>query len=83
LLQFTGIIRQIDDLGRLVIPAELRHMLGIATGTGVEMYMADTSIFLERYVPGCLFCGKTEGLQGYRGKWMCRECLELIEQRVP
>lgn len=62
-LRSTGIVRRVDSLGRIVIPVELRQMLGIGVGTDVEMYSVGEDIVLEKRFPG---------------KWLCIECLRLL-----
>lgn len=78
-MKMTGIVRRVDDLGRVVIPIELRKTLGIAPGTPVEMYTDEDGIIaLKKYEPGCVLCGETEGLKAYNGKKFCRECRTAI-----
>ena len=63
-MKSTGITRAVDDLGRIVIPKELRRNLGISEGTPMEIYTDADRIVLKRYIPGCLLCGKTEDVGG-------------------
>lgn len=72
----TGIVRKVDDLGRLVIPIEVRRSLGIDAGDGIEVWVNGSDIVLVKHRPTCIFCGTTEGLERFRGKSLCRGCIE-------
>ncbi len=74
----TGFVRRLDGLGRVVLPAEVRRQLGIQTGDGVEILVNGGDIVLQKYRPGCVFCGTGDGLERYRGKWVCGQCLRLL-----
>ena len=74
----VGIIRKIDDLGRIVIPKELRDLFMIAEGDPVEIYAENDSIILKKYETTCIFCGaKTEN--EFKGKKVCPDCLNEIK----
>ena len=75
-MKSTGIVREVDNLGRVVFPAELREMLGIEKGDPLEFFVDGEKIVLRKYYSGCLFCGNLEGLTDIKGKKMCRTCLE-------
>jgi transcriptional pleiotropic regulator of transition state genes len=71
-------VRQVDEMGRVVIPMEVRRQLGIEAGDGVEFLVNGGDIVLQKYRPGCVFCGNVNGLERYRGKWVCGECCRLL-----
>lgn len=71
----TGIIRKVDDLGRIVLPIELRRVLDIAERDEMEISLEDDKVILKKHEPTCVFCGETHRLVSYRGKWVCRECI--------
>ncbi len=75
----TGIVRNLDALGRLVIPKELRSSLGLREGGEVEILAEDGHIILKKFDPSCTFCGSTEELMHFRGKLICRACLEQLK----
>ena len=77
-MKSTGITRAVDDLGRIVIPKELRRNLGISEGTPLEIYTDADRIVLKRYISGCLFCGKTEDVKEIHGIKICRKCAESM-----
>ena len=70
----TGIIRRVDELGRIVIPKEMRKELGIDQKDPIEIYVDDSSIILKKYEPNCVFCGSTDDLIEYKGKLVCQKC---------
>lgn len=75
----TGIVRHIDDLGRVVIPMELRRTLDIKEGDPIEVYvMGGESIVLRKYTPGCLTCGNINNLSTFKDKLFCSDCLEAM-----
>jgi len=82
MLKSTGVVRKLDDLGRLVLPIELRRNLGIEEKDGLEIYVDDEKIILRKYQPACVFCGNAEGVMNYKGKNICEDCLNDLAKRV-
>jgi AbrB family transcriptional regulator, transcriptional pleiotropic regulator of transition state genes len=66
--------RKVDDLGRIVLPVELRRLHGIQTGDALEISVDGDAIVLRKLSPGCVFCGTVEGLTAYRERAICRDC---------
>lgn len=77
-MKSTGIVRNIDELGRVVVPKELRRKLGIANTDPVEIYVEDDKIILKKYIPVCHFCGSTTSLREFKDKNICRSCIEQL-----
>jgi len=77
-MKSTGVVRKIDDLGRVVIPMELRRTLGLEEKDPLEIYTDGDRIVLKKYAPGCTFCGQTEGLKSFFGKLVCTGCADAI-----
>lgn len=73
-MKSTGIVRKVDELGRVVIPKELRRKFHIAEKDGLEIYVEDDRIILKKYEPSCTFCENAENLIDYKGKSVCPEC---------
>ena len=71
----TGIVRKVDELGRVVVPKELRRQLGIGDNDPVEIYMDEDKIILKKYQPCCHFCASEEELVDFKGKKICTLCL--------
>jgi len=79
-MKSTGIVRKVDELGRIVLPIELRRTLGIDEKDSLEIYVDGSSVILRKYEPSCIFCGDAADVVSYKGKNVCRACLkELIE----
>ena len=79
-MKSTGIVRNIDELGRLVVPKEMRTSLDIDYNDPVEITMEDDKIILRKYTPYCLFCGNTENLIIFKGKKICNECKDELSR---
>ena len=79
-MKSTGIIRKVDDLGRIVLPIELRRTLDIAERDELEIFMEDDRIVLKKYEPACVFFSSEQGLVSYRGKNVCQECVRKIAE---
>lgn len=76
----TGIVRKVDELGRVVIPIELRRTLEIEEHDPLEIAMEEDRIVLRKYQPTCIFCSAAEDLIDYRNKRICRSCLQAINE---
>ena len=77
-MKSTGIIRKVDDLGRIVLPIELRRMLDIAERDELEIYMENDRIILQKYEPACVFCGSSDGITDFKGRNVCKKCRKQI-----
>ena len=77
-MKSTGIVRKIDELGRVVIPMEMRRSMGISEGDSFEIFVEKERIVLSKYVPLCLFCGSDHELVEFHGKKVCKHCREEI-----
>ncbi len=81
-MKSTGIVRKVDELGRIVLPIELRRTLDIAEKDSLEIYVDEDSIILKKYHPACIFCGETEGVENYKDKKVCKNCLTDLKQAI-
>ncbi len=77
-MKSTGIVRRVDELGRVVIPIELRNKFGIAEKDPIEIYVEGSNIILRKYEPNCVFCGNTKNLLEYKDKLICEKCAKQI-----
>ncbi len=77
-MKSTGIIRRLDELGRVVIPIELRNKFNISEKDPIEIYVDGTNIILKKYESNCIFCGNTKNLNEYKGKQICTSCLKKL-----
>lgn len=73
-MKATGMVKQIDEMGRIVIPREIKRSMGIEDRDHLEIFVDDDKIVLKKYMPGCIFCGKTDDLDMYKGKLVCEDC---------
>ena len=78
-MKSTGIVRKVDELGRIVLPIELRRMLDIEEKDPLEIYVKESSVILKKYEPSCIFCDNTEDLVNFNGKNVCPRCLEELK----
>ena len=76
----TGIIRRVDELGRVVIPIEIRNKFDIVEKDPLEVYVDGNSIILKKYEPNCLFCGKSKELAVFSDKLICDKCISKISK---
>jgi len=81
MMKSTGVVRKVDELGRVVIPMELRRTMGIEEKDSLEIFTDGEKIVFKKYQPGCIFCGNAEGISNYMGKYICKTCkVELGKQ---
>ena len=80
-MKSTGIVRKVDELGRVVIPIELRRTLGIEEKDALEIYVDGEHIILKKYEPACIFCEDARDVQMYKGKNICKEGLAELAQK--
>ena len=80
-MKSTGIIRKVDDLGRIVLPIELRRMLDIAERDELEIYVENDHIVLSKYEPACIFCGSSRALVELSGKNVCKACVAKLAEK--
>ena len=73
-MKATGIVRKVDELGRIVLPIELRRTLNIEIKDPLEIYVDGESIMLKKYQPACVF-----GIRQIKGKNVCAKCVEELK----
>ena len=79
-MKSTGIVRKVDELGRIVLPIELRRTLEIAERDSLEIYVEGSTIILKKYEPACIFCGDAKDVVNYKGRNICRTCLDEMRK---
>ena len=79
-MKASGIIRQVDELGRLVLPIELRKKLNISSKDFIEFWVDGQSIVLKKYEPSCIFCNESEDMIIYKGKNICKKCFAELKK---
>lgn len=75
LVKSTGIVRKVDEMGRIILPAELRERYHIRKGDSLEVLFDEVSVILRKYEPFCIFCDRNDDLVRFRGKNVCRDCI--------
>lgn len=80
-MKSTGIVRKVDELGRIVLPIELRRTLDIDIKDSIEIYVENDSIILKKYEPTCIFCGNSKELTSFNEKNICSKCLEKLKEK--
>lgn len=81
-MKSTGIVRRVDELGRIVLPIELRRTLDITERDSLEIYVDGASIILKKYQPACIFCDDAKDVVSYKGKNICAKCLKELKESV-
>ncbi|MEK3834461.1 MULTISPECIES: AbrB/MazE/SpoVT family DNA-binding domain-containing protein [unclassified Paenibacillus] len=76
----AGVVRKVDQLGRIVLPKSLRKRYQMNEGDPVEILVQGDHIILERYRPKCVFCGSMEGVSEYKERYICSSCLTEMTQ---
>lgn len=79
-MKATGIVRKVDELGRIVIPMELRKVFNLEEKDPIEIFIEDERIILKKYMPACMFCGEANGVVSYKGKNICGGCIDKIKK---
>ncbi len=78
-MKSTGIVRKVDELGRIVLPIELRRTLDIAEKDSLEIYVDGSSIVLKKYQPACIFCDDAREVITFKGKNVCPACARELQ----
>lgn len=81
-MKSTGVVRKLDDLGRIVIPIELRRTMDIGLRDTLEIFVEDDRIVLKKYHPACIFCNDARDVQRFKDKLVCRRCLEEMTKAL-
>ncbi|MCI8590179.1 MAG: AbrB/MazE/SpoVT family DNA-binding domain-containing protein [Clostridiales bacterium] len=77
-MKATGMVKQIDEMGRIVIPREIKRNMGIEDRDHLEIFVESDKIILKKYQPGCIFCGNTEDIHSFKGKLLCSDCKKQL-----
>lgn len=80
-MKSTGIVRNVDKLGRIVLPSELRNTLNIKIKEPLEIYVSGDNIVLRKFLPCCIFCGEEENVDTFKGKYICKKCKGQLNRK--
>ena len=78
-MKSTGIVRRIDELGRIVLPIEIRKNFSLSSRDAVEIFVDGDTIVLKKYEPSCIFCGSMDDAKLFKGKIICEKCLSELK----
>ena len=78
-MKSTGVVRKVDELGRIVLPKELRETMDINVKDPLEIFTDGENVVLRKYNPACVFCGDASDVIYFNGKRVCRKCLEQLK----
>lgn len=81
-MKATGIVRPIDELGRVVIPKELRKVFQIKNRDSMEIFVEKDMIILKKYEPACIFCGESDNIISYDGRMICADCVSKMQEMI-
>ena len=78
-MKATGIVRKVDELGRIVLPMELRRTMDINYKDTLEILVDGENIVLRKYKPSCVFCDNAKNVLNYKGKNVCQNCIDEVK----
>lgn len=81
-MKSTGIVRKVDELGRIVLPIEMRRTLDIAEKDTLEVYVEGDSIILRKYQDACVFCDSVRELVNFKGRCVCQDCIAMLSKKI-
>ena len=81
-MKSTGIVRKVDELGRIVLPIELRRTLDIEKKDSMEIYIEGDTVILRKYQPACVFCDSAKDIVSFRGRNVCSDCIRMLEEKI-
>lgn len=79
-MKSTGIVRKLDDLGRVVLPVELRRTMNINVKDAIEIFTEGDMVILKKYNPCCFLCGEGRDLNWFKGKMICNGCVDRLKK---
>ena len=81
-MKSTGIVRKVDELGRIVLPIEMRRTLDIAEKDTLEIYVEGDSIILRKFQAACVFCDSAKDIINFKGRNVCSECIGKLKNII-
>ena len=81
LMKSTGVVRKVDELGRIVLPIEIRKVLDIQQKDAIEIFTDEDKIVLQKYQPACIFCNNVDDIVYFNGKRVCTKCVEKLKEQ--
>lgn len=81
-MKSTGIVRKVDELGRIVLPIEMRRTLDIAEKDTLEIYVEGDSIILRKFQAACVFCDSAKDIINFKGRNVSSECIGKLKNMI-
>ena len=81
-MKSTGIVRKVDELGRIVLPIEMRRTLDIAEKDALEIYVEGDSVILRKYQASCVFCDSVKDIISFKGRNVCTDCINKLKAKI-
>ena len=81
-MKSTGVVRRVDELGRIVLPIEIRKVLDIKQKDAIEIFTDEDKIILQKYIPACIFCDNTDDVLYFGGKRICAACVKQLKEQL-
>lgn len=81
-MKSTGVVRKVDELGRIVLPIEIRKVLDIKQKDAIEIFTDEDKIILQKYQPACIFCNNTDDVLYFGGKRICADCVRQLKEQL-
>ncbi|MBO5203838.1 MAG: AbrB/MazE/SpoVT family DNA-binding domain-containing protein [Clostridia bacterium] len=81
-MKSTGVVRKVDELGRIVLPIEIRKVLDIKQKDAIEIFTDADKIILQKYQPACVFCNNTDDVVYFNGKRICSDCIKMLKEQL-
>ena len=78
-MKSTGVVRKVDELGRIVLPSEIRQSMDIKVKDPLEIFTDGDRIILQKYTPSCIFCNNVDNVVMFEEKRICKECLAKMK----
>ncbi len=80
-MKSTGVVRKVDELGRIVLPIEIRKVLDIKQKDAIEIFTDEGKIILQKYQPACIFCNNVDNVVYFNGKRICSDCVDKLKEQ--
>lgn len=81
-MKSTGVVRKVDELGRIVLPISIRQTMDINEKDPLEIFIDENRIILQKYHPACVFCNNADRIVYFNNKRICEDCLEKIKNQL-
>ena len=81
-MKSTGIVRKVDELGRIVLPIEMRRTLDIAEKDALEIYVEGDNVILRKYQAACVFCDSVKDIISFKGRNVCTDCINKLKAKI-